>query len=273
VRLFHAAHYRPDRAVLVLAGDVDPARVRALASRLFGGWRAPRQPAATAQLALAASITETLVLVDVPGSGQSAVVVAAPFVAIDAPDRRAGQLANAALGGGYSARLNQEVRIKRGLAYGASSETGSHPGGGMFAAQTQTKNASAAEVLRLMRGEIARLADEAPGADELAARQAALVGSFARRLETTGGLAALVVAQLAQGRPLADLQRTVEEIMAVTPEQVRDFARAHWPSGALRGVVVGDLAAAGEPLHALPGLRVPIAELDLERRRLVKPPR
>jgi zinc protease len=270
---FQARWVRPDRVALVLAGDITLEQGRAAAQRLLGDWRAPTD--ATPALAPAAprSMPGPLVLIDMPGSGQSGVAVAAPFVASGAADRRIGLVANAVLGGGYSARLNQEVRIKRGLSYGAFSSAEVFAAGGMVSAQTQTNHPAAAQVLQLLRSEITRLADAPPAADELAARQATLIGSFGRRLETTAGLSALVVGQLVNGRPLAELATHVPEIAAVTPAQVQAFARQHWTAAALRAVVVGDLAAAGESLAALApqALRLTLAELDLERADLRKP--
>ncbi|HSW07164.1 M16 family metallopeptidase [Aquabacterium sp.] len=273
VQAFHAAAYRPERAVLVLAGDIEAPQAQALAKKLFGPWRGAANAATTPRPTTPSALAQPLVLIDMPGSGQSGVVVAAPFVASGAGDRRAGQVANAVLGGGYSARLNQEVRIKRGLSYGAFSEAETHPASGMAQASTQTSHPNAAQVLQLVRGEIDRLAETPPTAEELAARQATLIGSFARRLETTGGLASLVVAQLVQGRPLDDLQRSVDEIMAVTPAQVQGFARQHWQAKTLRGVIAGDLKAAGDALTALPGsaLRVPVESLDLDQPSLTRP--
>ncbi len=273
ITTFHAAWYRPERTVLVLAGDIDAGPAKDLAQKLFGAWHpkgaAPPQP----EPAAPAPLPDPLLLVDMPGSGQSAVVVDAPFPPTGAPDRRAGQVANAVLGGGYSARLNQEVRIKRGLSYGAFSQAETHPHAGMAHAETQTNHPTAAQVLQLMRSEMLRLAEAPPTPDELAARQATLVGSFARRLETTGGLASLAIAQLVQGRPLEELGRTVDEVMAVTPEQVQTFAKTHWKPGTLRGVIAGDLKAAGESVAPLlapdapggPARRINLDALDLDR--------
>ena len=56
-----------------------------------------------------------------PNAGQAAVFVAAPSIPRNAADYYAGKVANALLGGGYSSWLNQEVRVKRGLSYGAGS--------------------------------------------------------------------------------------------------------------------------------------------------------
>lgn len=273
VLAFQAQWVRPDRVALVLAGDITPAQGQALAQRLLGGWRAPASAAPAPPGAPPSPGAQALVLIDMPGSGQSGVAVAAPFVASRADDRRIGLVANAVLGGGYSARLNQEVRIRRGLSYGAFSSAEAFAAGGMLSAQTQTHHPNAAQVLQLMRHEIVGLADAPPSADELAARQATLVGSFGRRLETTAGLSALVLSELVNGRPLADLAAQVPGILAVTPAQVQDFARRHWPQASLRAVVAGDLAAAGDSLaaQAPQALRLTMAELDLERADLRKP--
>ncbi len=277
---FQALWVRPDRVALVLAGDITPERALALAQRLLGDWRAPGAPVLSLASAPAASLAAPLVLIDMPGSGQSGVAVAAPFVsnaAADGASRYVGLVANAVLGGGYSARLNQEVRIKRGLSYGAFSSVETHAPGGMFSAQSQTQHATAAQVLKLVREQITQLADAPLGASELAARQATLVGGFVRRLETNGGMGALLVGQLAQGRPLAELGNFVPAVLAVTPAQVQSFARQYWQAGALRAVVVGDLGAAGDSLAAAATpttpatLRLTLGELDLEQAGLRKP--
>ena len=273
---FQARWVRPDRAALVLVGDVDASQARALAARWLGDWALPATAPPQAVLAAPQAMPVTLVLVDLPGSGQSGVAVAAPYIGSGAADRAqrfAGVVAQAVLGGGYSARLNQEVRIKRGLSYGASAGAESFAAGGMFSARAQTAHASAGEVLQLLRLEITRLADAPPAVDELAARQATLVGSFARRLETTAGLADLLAGQWAQGRPLADLQHYVAGVLAVTPAQVQAFAKTWWPSASLRAVVVGDLAAAGPGLTAPDpvALRLTMDTLDLESATLRQP--
>ena len=333
VLAFQARWVRPDRVALVVAGDVTASQVQALAQRLLGDWRAPAGDAPVPLLAPPATGPDALLLIDMPGSGQSAVAVAAPYLrnsvrnnarndirnsvqnsvqngvqnsvqssalsgmansagsavsgspvsggadtaAPDRPQRFAGLLAQSVLGGGYSARLNQEVRIKRGLSYGVVASAESFAPGGMFSARAQTDHRTAAEVLRLLRAEIAGLADTPPAADELAARAATLVGSFARRLETTAGLAATLAGQLAQGRAPADLADELAAyapgVLAVTPAQVQAFARTQWQAGALRAVVAGDLAAAGDSFAPLDpqARRLPISALDPTPPGLRKP--
>jgi len=276
VQAFQAQWVRPDRVSLVLAGDITLEQAQALAQRLLGDWKTPAAAAPSLAMRAPSPIKAPVVLIDMPGSGQSGVSVAAPFVTSGLDDRAArivGQVANAVLGGGYSARLNQEIRIRRGLSYGATSLAESQPSGGMFEADTQTQHASAAQVLRLMRELVSQLASQPPSAAELAARQATLVGSFVRRLETTSGVAALLTGQLAQGRPLADLAGYADSVLAVTPAQVQAFAQRHWGEAQLRAVVVGDLSAAGAGLLEAAGpdaLRLTMAQLDLEQAGLAR---
>lgn len=254
VASFHRLGYRPGQTLLVLAGDLSPEQGLALAERRLGDWRPNRMAPLPRRDGAPRPLAPRTVVVALPGAGQSHVGVLAPFVSLSADDRprlRAAQVASAVLGGGYSARLNQEVRVRRGLSYGASAGAELQPEAGLWTAGAQTDHRNVAQVAALMRDEVLRLASAPPTADELAARQAALTGGFARRLETNGGVAALVAGQWTQGRPLAELQRYVPEILAVTPAEVQAFARERWPADALRTVVVGDPQAAPEAFAAL----------------------
>ena len=251
----HARQARPDRATLVLAGDITLAQAQRLAQRVWGDWRAhgPRPADPVAQPP--APTLPATVLVNLPSSGQSGVVVMAPSVPLNSPERRVAQVAATVLGGGYSARLNTEVRIKRGLSYGANAGSSLQPEAGVLSASTQTNHPSAAEVVQVMKAEILRMAQDAPSAQELASRQAVLVNSFASQLDTTDGLASLALDLVSRQRPLSEVRDVAPSLQAVTAEQVRRFAQTHWQADQLRVVVVGDLAAAGAALTP-PGAKV-----------------
>ena len=124
-----------------------------------------------------------IVVIDMPGSGQAAVAVARNTLARTDPRYYRAIVANAVLGGGYSARLNQEIRIRRGLSYGAGSDIDARGRPGPFVATVQTRNDAAAEVLGLILGEMRRLGAEPVPAAELA-RAARLAD---RRFRADGG--------------------------------------------------------------------------------------
>ncbi len=275
VKAFHRRWYRPDNAALVLVGDIDAARARDVAQAAFGSWRAPVEALPALPAITGKRNRARLVLIDMPGSGQSSVLLALPFDAAGSAEQRAiAEVSNAVLGLGYSARLNQQVRIARGLSYGIGSELELHPDASLLLAQGQTDHRNATQVLQVLRDELRHLGEAVPSAEELQARQATLVGNLARSLDTVGSLNRLIVDHLAQGRDLDSLKQQVDRIGSVSAAQVRDFAAAQWPDARQHAVVAGETARVGAWAETEARvLRVPLRDLDLDRGDLVRPRR
>ena len=265
VRL-HETYYRPDNALLVFAGDVDLDQAVRLAESAFGTWKNPSAPLPAAAAAAAQPRLAPAIVVDLPGTGQAAVTVARAGIARDAADYYPGLVANAVLGGGYSSRLNQEIRIKRGLSYGANSSLTPLRHGGAFVASAQTKNPSAAEVAGLMFGELDRLRTTEVPADEFAARKATLSGNYAFSLETTSSLAGRVAGFALYGLPLGELGQWLDKVQAVTPTQVQTFAKTHLGRDGTTLVVAGDAKSFGDALtKAYPKMtRYEAAKIDFD---------
>jgi zinc protease len=262
----HAAIYRPDDAVLILTGDITPAQARELARQAFGDWARPQAPLAAVPAGRGNSPLPPVLLIDQPGAGQAGVVAAHAAPPRKDRDFYAGTVANAVLGGSYSARLNEEIRIKRGLSYGAASDLDGRRGTGLWLASAQTKNPSAAQVVDLMLGEFARLGQAPVPADELAARKATLIGSYGRSLETTAGLADQLEELATYDVDLAQIGRYIDRVQAVTPAQVQAYAKAHLDPASSHLVAVGDAAQFGAALRkAHPkAVRLEAAALDLD---------
>jgi zinc protease len=274
VQALHARWYRPDNATLILAGDVTPEAGFALAERYFGGWTKPatrlprpvvaaRPPSAPSRMAAPGP---RVVVVDMPDSGQAAV-----YFARRGPSRgdrayTAAEVADSVLGGGYSARLNQEVRIRRGLSYGARSFLDARRSAGLLGAVIQTKNESADEVVDVLLGELARLGTEPVSAAELGPRKAVLVGGFGRELETGGGLAGLLSDLALHGRPLSEIGRYLSGVESVTPEQIQRYAGPGLSPEGATIIVVGDAKAFEADLRRkFPRTEViPAAQLNLD---------
>ena len=264
----HAAHYRPDNAVLLFAGDLDAAAALRLAERRFGDWRPARAPvpAPAASAYAGAPMSVPGAIIEMPQAGQAAVVLVLPLPPLGA-ERAAAAVMNAVLGGGFSSRINQEIRIKRGLSYSAGSQLDARREGGALRLVVQTKNESASEVAALLNAELDRLVAEPVGAAELAARKAALIGGFSRGVETTAGLAATVKSLIVAGLPTADLPRRIDALMAVSAADVQRYAAAHLGTARRRLAVAGDSGQFSAALNAsgTPLVVVPVTRLDLER--------
>jgi zinc protease len=248
VQAQHAALYRPDNAILVLAGDITPAQAMQFAQTSFGDWRASATPLPAAPAGSGASALPALLVIDQHGAGQAGVVAAHAAPPRKDADYYTGTVANAVLGGSYSARLNEEIRIKRGLSYGARSDLDGRRDGGLWLGSAQTKNPSAPQVVELVLGEFSRLGSTPVPADELAARKATLIGGYGRSLETTAGLAAQVGDLAVYGIDLGEVGRYVERVQAVTPVQIQAYAAQHLGADGTHVVVVGDAAQFGAAL-------------------------
>jgi zinc protease len=246
VSAFYDRKFKGKDCVLIFTGDVDSDKAVRSARELFG-----RLPAAPKMLpgpmmsspekpAKAQQTFARLLIVDLAGSGQASVSY---HYAIGDVGRRSaqyyiGSALNSVLGGGYSSRLNQEIRIKRGLSYGAGSSFAWRGWNTNFGTRTQTKNESAGEVATLLVDELEKIAKTDVAEDELIPRKAVLTGNFGRRLETTSGLAAAVSEFYTFGLPGKDLNYYMPSINNVTPKQIKDFASDYLLGGDI--IIVGD---------------------------------
>jgi zinc protease len=271
VKLYQT-YYVPENAALILAGNMTLEQGRKYAEQFFGGWKGGAPPP---QNPASASTTEwkpSNIVVDMPEAGQAAVVVARPAIKRNSPDYYAGLVANAALGTGFVSRLNREIRIKRGLSYGARSSIDARRDVGPFSAMAQTKNESAAEVAGLMQSELKRLHTEPVQGDELKSRKAVLTGAYARGLETNGGFVGKMSAMITYDLPLETLNKFLPSINAITTEEVSAFAAKYFDSPPSL-IIIGKAPAFLEPLKKnFPEVKlIPIPELDLNRADLTKP--
>jgi zinc protease len=259
--------WRPSNATLILAGDLDPAAARTLAERHFGTWAEPSEVTVTlAEPVRPRGTIRDVIVIDMPEAGQAAVAVARGTLRRADPNYYRTLLANAVLGGGYSSRLNQEIRIRRGLAYGAGSSLSARARGGAFVAATQTRNETAPEVLALILAEMRRLGAEPVPAAELDTRRAVLLGGYGRNAETTAGLADIVGTYVLSGVGPEEIGRYQAAVLGADAAGVRAAATDMLsPEGATM-VIVGNASAFIEKLRRERRnvTVIPIGELNLD---------
>jgi zinc protease len=266
----HGRYYRPDNAILILGGDIRSATAFKLAQQYFGDWKKPAEPLPPVTTAQLASPSQPRVIViDKPDAGQAAVLVARSGINRKDPDYFSGIVANSVLSG-YSGRLNQEIRIKRGLSYGAGSALDARRDVGPFSASAQTKNQSAAQVAELLMQEVKRLSTEAVPDIEMTPRKAVVIGNFARNLETAAGLVAQVGSLALYGISFEEINNYIGNVQTINAAALQRFAEAHLGAKETHIVIVGNAK------EFLPELTkqysqvevIPLAELDLNTRLL-----
>lgn len=269
----HSRYYRPDNAILVIGGDITAKDGFALATKYFGDWSKPTTPLPSLSAAVESAIPKAgrIVVIDKPDAGQAAVYLARAGINRRDPDYFRGIVTNSVLSG-YSGRLNQEIRIKRGLSYGAGSQLDTRRDVGPFVASAQTKNESGAQVAELLLGEIGRLSSAPPADVELTPRKAVLIGNFSRNLETVNGLVSQVAGLALHGLSLDEINRYINNVQAIDTADVQKFAGTRLDAKTSNIVIVGNAKLFLPELEKkYPNVEViPVTELDLNTALLRK---
>lgn len=282
---FYKRFYGPKDSVLIFVGDISQPAALKVAERSFGGWPTSsggqsfdRMVDVVSNVVEDSPAYKRVLVIDLPNSGQSSVNYAVSIRKLgrNTKDYYTASVLNSLLGGGYSSRLNQEIRIKRGLSYGAGSRFGWRDSVSTFGASTQTKDQSAAEVAELIVAEINRLRTADPTNDELNPRKSVLTGGFGRNLETNAGLAGALADLYAFGIPASELNAYVNNVNLVPNAALKSFAMRNFVNGDV--IIVGDYSVFKDDLaKRFPNAKIeviPAAELDITQpnlRRKVEP--
>ena len=273
---FQSQWFSPANGILIFAGDIDARKADALAAKFFGQWKAGSTGAkSTASAANSHSSGGRLLVIDLPNSGQAAVTYAKAldsFRRVESTYYFPASVLNSVLGGGYSSRLNQEIRIKRGLSYGAGSAFAWRRVGSNFSTRTQTKNESAPEVVELVLAEINRLANGEIPDQELVPRKSVLTGGFGRNLETTRGVANALAELYGFGVPTTELNSYTNSVNGVSEAQIRNLAAKNLLGGDI--IIVGDYSKFKDDLaKRFPKMKTEVIkadELDITKPNLRK---
>lgn len=236
---FHKKHFLPNNASLAVVGDVKADAILPIIERALGGWQkgeveAPKLPETP-------PVEGTVVhLVDRAGSVQSNIIVAQPGPPRNSGDMPELNVLNAALGGGFSGRLFQNLREKHGWTYGAYSAFAMHKHAGAFQASTETRNEVTAPAAREILAEIQRLRNEPMPEPELELQRQYNVGNYLLSLEN-----ATRTAQRVQDIDLYDLpadfyKRYATRMASVTPEKLQELAKKYLSSENVAVTVVGE---------------------------------
>ncbi len=233
--------FDPARTVLVVAGDIDPRKVRRKVRKHFASWSGSGADL-HAEDPVGADEPPVLV-VDKPGAVQSQIRIGYLLAPLNmGEDTYAFKVMNYCFGGGgFSSRLMQRIRADLGLTYGIYSSLDSTQRVGAFTVSSFTKTESTGELIDEVLAQMRLAIDEGFTEEELAAAKAYLVGSYPASFETPGSIASQLQSALlfGFGDPVDHVARYRERIGAVTLEQVNAMAREALRPDQVRITVVG----------------------------------
>ncbi|HEX4348368.1 MAG TPA: pitrilysin family protein [Vicinamibacterales bacterium] len=263
LRAYYHAVYRPEHSVMLVVGDVTPAKVLPLLETNFGKWRAAAVAASThvALPAPPARASRGVYIVDKPGAAQSQIRIGMVGVPRSTPDYFPVQVMNMVLGGSFDSRLNMNLREKHGYTYGAQSQFDMRVSAGPFTATAGVQTDKTAEALKEFFNELNAIL-EPVSADELTRAKNNITLRFPERFETTTDVSDRLEQLLVYQLPDDYFSSYVRKTQAVTAADAQRVAKAHLSPAQMAVVVVGDQKVI-EP--AIEGLNLgPITHLTLD---------
>lgn len=224
---FHSEYYRPNQAIIVVSGDIEPEGIVSLLESHFGGWKSGKEPPPPADTIPAVTGASGIhrKSFSMPGKVQSDIVIGCLAIPRDHPDYHAVQVANNILGQfGMMGRLGENVRERQGLAYYSYSALDADIGVGPWVAFAGVNPQNVDQAVDSILNEFERLGNEPVSDEELSDSIANMTGTLPLRLETNDGVASILLNMEWFGLGLDYLQTYQERISAITKEDVQRVA-------------------------------------------------
>ena len=273
---FHGATYAPNRSLLAFAGDITPEEAFAAAQKYFGMWPKVEMAAAEPPAAPVPPSGRRIWLIDKPDAVQTQIRVGTLGIRRGDPNFIPVAVMNRIFGGGYNSRLNTEVRVRKGLTYGAYSSFGPHRYAGSFVVGTFTKTASTVEATRLIVDLLTRMSSGDVAPEELSFAQDYLAGVYPIQSETAEQVANRVLTVAEFDLPKDYNSVYPARIRGVTLPQAREMARRYLETKDLDIVLAGNVNAFRDALKkAFPGaqyVEIPFGQINVLAPGLRKPP-
>ena len=195
---FHGRAYTPANAVIAVVGDFKSAEMEATLTKLFGEWKGAA-PAAVSVPAMKPVTGKHVLLVDKPDATQSYFILGNVGISEFDPDRAPVEVVNTLFGGRFTSMFNDELRIKSGYSYGASSGFQLQRTPGPFVMFTYTRNATTEPAIDKTFEVLDRLHAHPFSDADLTSAKNYIRGTFPPSLETSPALAGTLVANEIEG--------------------------------------------------------------------------
>lgn len=259
---FHAAAWRPENLVLVIAGQIERAEIEAALGKHLGAWKPQGPAAAPAPASPPRADRPRLVVVHRPKAVQSALYVVREGVKAGAPGAAALEIVNNAVGGSFTSRLNMNLREDKGWTYGARTGFTETRGVGTFIARAAVQAEFTGPALHETLKELSTMADHGPTDAEIQKARAQDRAELVQAYETVGGASGRLAQLAALGLPPGFDAAATRERATVDRAELTRLAKAAIDPATSTIVIVGDAATIETQLadvrtkHGLPAAQM-----------------
>ena len=244
---FHADHYRPNNAFLLIVGAIDPEATIAAAEKAFGGWT--RGDVASPPYAAPPALSGRRVyFVQRPNSIQSSIALGNIAVKRSDPRWYELTLANTIYGGAFNSRIVRNIREEKGYTYSPQSALTGFANAGFYRFSADVRNQVTGATLTEVFKEIDKLRAEGSDGAELQGAKAYLRGIFPIQTATQTGLSATLNNVYIFGLPKDYPETFRAKIAAVEPAQLKIASATLFGSENSLIAIVGDWAKVKDQL-------------------------
>jgi zinc protease len=244
---YHKVSYRPQRAVLAIVGDVDPAEMLSAVRNVFGGW-VPEGEAPSPATAPIGKTGRRILLINKPDATQTQIRIGNLALSRADEDYVPLTVANTLFGGGFTSRLIDEIRVNRGLSYSPHSRLYSMAGGGIFVIKEYTRNEQAMETIEVTMDLVENLRNEPIPEEEVAKTKNYVTGLFPLRLERPESMARQMLEVELYQLGAEYLDEFSKKVGEVTAERLSQVVNRYVGPDDLTFVIVGVADQLEEPL-------------------------
>jgi zinc protease len=243
---------RPDKATLIFAGDIDQAKAVAIAEHVLGDWKKDTAEPTPEPADIPAAADTQIYIVDRPGSAQSEIRVGQSGITRhQQPEYFISRIVSNYFGWSFNSRLNDTIRVKKGLTYSVFGGYTAQALSGDFKINTFTKTDSTAETVKVVLDEIRRLQNEAPTKMELDDSKSYFAGSFVRHRETPQQVAKDLWLIESQKLGADYLKNLLAKIAQATKEDCDNLVDETLNPDKMIIIVVGDAAKIKDQLQKI----------------------
>ncbi|MEL4308562.1 M16 family metallopeptidase [Joostella sp. CR20] len=269
VQNFYNTYFKPEKAYLVIVGDVKAKEVEKLVKDTFGKWKKGNAPQVTYSAPKDVQYTQ-INFVDMPNAVQSEIEVGNMVdLKMSDKDYHAALIANYILGGGFGSYLNMNLREAHGYTYGARSSINTDQyNASQFSASASVRNAVTDSAVVEFMKEIKRIRTEPVSTEDLVNAKAKYVGNFVLALENPRTIARYALNIKTNNLPEDFYLNYLEKINAVTVADVQRVAQKYFKEDNARIVVTGKGSEIADKLEAL---NYPVTYYDKKANQVEKP--
>lgn len=240
IQKFYKENYIPNGAAISIVGDFDSKEMKALATKVFSGWKKGKQSNADIALKpINKPSANRVLLINKDDAKETTFLIGTPGISRNNPDYVAIDVINTLFGGRFTSMLNDELRVNTGLTYGARSSFTPLKNGGTFMISTFTAVKTTEPAIDKALEVLNKLHKEGVDEQSLTSAKNYVKGQFPPRYETSGQLSGLLTQMFWYNFNESYINNFQKNVDGLTLENAKDIIAKYFPKDKLQFIMVG----------------------------------